>query len=120
MQIKYLMDENLDPVYQIQLRRKEPDLVVWAIGDPGTPTKGTLDPDILLWCERYDFILVTNNRSSMPVHLAAHLAQGCHIPGIFQLNPGMSVGETLEELVLAALVSLEVEYRDRISYLPLP
>lgn len=120
MQIKYLMDENLDPIYQIQLRRKEPDLVVWAIGDPNTPAKGTLDPDILLWCERYGFVLVTNNRSSMPVHLRDHLAQGHHIPGIFQLNPSMSVGETLEELVLAALASLEGEYSDQISYLPLP
>jgi hypothetical protein len=27
MQIKYLMDENLNPIYQIQLRRKEPDLL---------------------------------------------------------------------------------------------
>jgi hypothetical protein len=43
MQIKYLMDENLAPIYQIQLRRQEPDLVVWAIGDPNTPPKGTLD-----------------------------------------------------------------------------
>jgi Domain of unknown function (DUF5615) len=66
MQIKYLMDENLAPIYQIQLRRKEPDLVVWAIGDPNTPPKGTLDPDILIWCEKYDFILVTNNRSLCP------------------------------------------------------
>lgn len=114
------MDENLSPIYQIQLRRREPDLVVWAIGDPSTPPKGTLDPDILIWCEEYDFILVTNNRSSMPIHLADHLAQSRHIPGIFQLNPSMSVGETLEELVLAALASIEDEYRDRISYLPLP
>lgn len=116
MQIKYLMDENLPPIYQIQLRRKEPDLVVWAVGDPNTPQKGTLDPDILLWCERYDFILVTNNRSSMPVHLA----QRHHIHGIFQINPSMSVGETIEELVLAALASLDDEYCDRISYLPFP
>jgi hypothetical protein len=119
MPIKYLMDENIAPIYQIQLRRKEPGLVVWAVGDPNTPPKGTLDPEILLWCERYDFILVTNNRRSMPVHLSDHLAQGHHIPGIFQLNPGMSVGETIEELVLAALASLEGEYGDRISYLPL-
>jgi hypothetical protein len=42
----------------------------------------------------------------MPVHLADHLAQGRHIPGIFQLNPNMSVGETLEELVLAAFASI--------------
>lgn len=120
MQIKYLMDENLDPRYQIQLRRKEPNLVVWAVGDPNTPPKGTLDPDILLWCERYNFILVTNNRRSMPVHLTDHLIQKHHIPGIFQLNPSMSLGETIEELVLVALVSMEGEYSDRISYLPLP
>jgi len=119
MQIKYLIDENLDLIYQIQLRRKEPNIVVWAIGDPNTPPKGTLDPEILLWCERYGFILVTNNRSSMPAHLIEHLAQRRHIPGIFQLNPSMSVGETIEELVLAALASLEGEYKDQISYLPL-
>lgn len=46
MQIKYLMDENLPPIYQIQLRRKEPDLVVWAIGDPNTPPEGTLDLEL--------------------------------------------------------------------------
>lgn len=120
MQIKYLMDENLDPIYQIQLRRQEPNLMVWAIGDPSTPPKGTLDPEILLWCEKYGFILVTNNRSSMPVHLIDHLAQGQHVPGIFQLSPSMSVGETIEELMLVALASLEGEYADRISYLPLP
>ena len=119
MQIKYLMDENLDPIYQIQLRRKEPDLVVWAIGDPNTPPKGTLDPAILLWCEKYNFILVKNNRSSMPIHLSDHLAQVHHIPGILQLNPNMGIGETLEELVLIAAASLEGEYQDRISYLPL-
>ncbi len=50
------MDENLDPIYQIQLQRQEPDLVVRAIGDPDTPPKGTLDPEILLWCEQYGFI----------------------------------------------------------------
>jgi len=114
------MDENLAPIYQIQLRRKETDLVVWAIGDPNTPPKGTLDPDILRWCEKYNFVLVTNNRSSMPVHLIDHLAQGQHIPGIFQINPSMSVGETIEELVLVALASLDDEYSDQISYLPLP
>lgn len=56
----------------------------------------------------------------MPVHLIDHLAQGQHIPGIFQINPSMSLGEPIEELVLAALASLDDEYRDRISYLPLP
>lgn len=29
-----------------------------------------------------------------------HLAAGHHIPGIFTLNPSMSIGETIEELAL--------------------
>jgi len=31
------MDENVAPVYQIQLLRQEPDLIVLAVGDEGTP-----------------------------------------------------------------------------------
>jgi hypothetical protein len=43
----------------------------------------TLDPEILLWCEAHRFILVTNNRRSMPRHLADHLAMGCQNPKDF-------------------------------------
>lgn len=47
MTIRYLIDENLDPLYKAQLLLKKPGLVVDSIGDPGTPPKGTLDPEIL-------------------------------------------------------------------------
>lgn len=119
MTLKYLFDENVDPEYVQQLRRRVPELVVRMIGEPATPSKGTLDPEILVWCEATGFILVTNNRRSMPVHLAEHFAQGGHVPGIFILNPSLSIGETLEDLKLVAEVSLEDEYQDRIEYLPL-
>jgi len=49
MALKYLMDENVTPIYATQLRRKRPDLVVWAVGEIGTPPKSTLDPEILVW-----------------------------------------------------------------------
>ncbi len=65
MTLQYLMDENVDPVYALQLRRQQPDLVVWAVGEPNTPPKSTLDPEILLWCEANNFILVTNNRTDV-------------------------------------------------------
>nr|WP_293128835.1 DUF5615 family PIN-like protein [Microcoleus sp. bin38.metabat.b11b12b14.051] len=50
------------------------------MGEPEAPSRGTLDPEILKWCEEYNFILVTNNRKSMPVHLTDHLAERRHIP----------------------------------------
>ena len=120
MTLKYLMDENVSPFYFQQLRRRKPDIVVWSIGDPNTPPKGTLDPEILVWCEIHDFILVTNNRTSMPVHLKDHLQENGHVPGILILSPGMTIGETLDELILIAEYSFETEYQDQIIHLPIP
>ncbi|NET56149.1 MAG: hypothetical protein F6K47_08225 [Symploca sp. SIO2E6] len=119
MTLKYLLDENVDPEYVRQLRRRYPELVVRIVGEPAAPPKGTLDPEILVWCETTGFVLVTNNRRSMPVHLTEHLDLGGHIPGIFILNPGLSMGETLEDLIVVAGTALANEYQDRIEYLPL-
>jgi len=120
MTLKYLIDENVNSLYPNQIKLKEPEIVIQVVGEAGTPSKGTLDPEILCWCEENNFILVTNNRTSMPVHLADHIAGNRHIPGIFILNPNLSMGENIEELILAALASEDDEYQDRIIYLPLP
>jgi hypothetical protein len=88
------MDENVNPVFRTALLRQEPRQVEM----PGAPALGTLDPEILLWCEENEFILVTNNRASMPVHLQDHLAEGWQAMGIFILNDEMRIGETVEEL----------------------
>jgi Domain of unknown function (DUF5615) len=117
--MRYLLDEHIAPVYRQQLLRAAPDLEVWIIGDPGAPARGTLDPDILDWCEAHHFILVTNNRKSMPRHLADHLTLGRHIPGILVINLTLPIGELLDELVLIAGASDEHEYRDLILYLPM-
>ena len=118
MTLKYLLDENVDPNFKIQLTRNHSHLVMWIVGEPNTPSRGTLDPQILNWCEEYKFLLVTNNCKSMPVHLANRIAEGRHIPGIFILNPKLSMGENLDELVFLAEASFENEYQDQIIYFP--
>ncbi|MCC5631468.1 DUF5615 family PIN-like protein [Nostoc sphaeroides] len=119
MTLKYLLDENVAPLYQVQLKRQKRDLVVWVVGDPGTPPKSTLDPEILCWCEEHYFLLVTNNRKSMPVHLAEHIAQGRNIPGIFILNDKLTIGQNINELILIAEASFDNEYQNQILHLPL-
>lgn len=47
MTLKYLLDENVSPVYQTQLLQRSSSLVVLAVGDTDAPSKGTLDPEIL-------------------------------------------------------------------------
>jgi hypothetical protein len=117
--IRYLLDENVDPILRAQLIRHAPELVVWKTGDPGAPKRGTPDPDILLWCGANDFVLVTGNRRSMPVHLQAHLAAGYHVSGILMLHPDMTIGATLDQLLLIWEASEAEEYRDLLLYLPL-
>jgi hypothetical protein len=117
-QFQFLLDEHVGARLQRALLRRQREMVVWRIGDAGAPPRGSLDPQILLWCERNDFALVTNNRASMPIHLSEHLAAGHHVPGIFTLNDDMSIGETVEELLLLWTAANPQEYADQLNYLP--
>jgi len=117
--IRYLLDENVDPLYRSELLKREPEMEVRKVGLLGAPPYSTLDPEILCWCEENDFFLVTNDRNTMPQHLRHHLAQGRHVPGIFMLSSNMSVGETIQELVLIWAASEEYEYFDQIIFLPI-
>jgi hypothetical protein len=89
------------------------------VGDAGVPFLSTHDREILIWCEKNGFLLVTNNRASMPVHLQAHLEEGHHLPGIFIINPKMNIAETADELALIWGASESEEYYDQLLYLPL-
>ncbi len=119
MPLQYLFDEHVPRALAEALRRWDPELVVWSIGEPGVPPRGTADPDILIWCETHGFVLVTDNRKSMPGHLAAHVGAGRHVLGIFILSHKLGMGDTVAELWVAAYASLEGEYRDQIRHLPL-
>ena len=120
MSLKFLSDENVYPIYQTQYILRNPSLVMRAVGEKDVPPKGTKDPEILCWCEENGFILVTNNRKSMPVHLADHFAAGRHVPGILILNSKLTIGQTIDELTLIAEAAFDEEYRDQIVHLPLP
>jgi hypothetical protein len=115
----YLLDEHIPSAYRTQLVHHEPSLTVLMIGDEGVPAKSTPDPEILHWCEQNHFMLVTNNRKSMPGHLAAHLAAGHHVPGIITIDLNAPMGVVLEDLRIIAGASREDEHRDQILYVPL-
>lgn len=115
----FLLDEHVPPFIQAQLARLEPDLRVYRIGDDPAPATGTLDPAVLLWVEAHDCMLVTNNRASMPGHLADHLSLGHHVPGIIQLPRRMNIRVILDDLWLIWAAARPDEFRDQIVHLPL-
>src|SRR4051812_24721531 len=119
MILRYLFDECFSTALATELRRRVPSLEVEYVGKGGILPKSTSDPDVLIWCEDHDFILVTNNRRTIPQHLADHLAAGRHIPGVFQVPYEWSVDEMFAELILIAGTALPGEYADHIRYLPI-
>lgn len=117
--MQLLFDENLPARYRDRLKRTNPELTVRCVGDVDSPVHGTLDPEILAWCEEHDFLLVTGNRRSMPGHLQDHLAAQRHIPGILVVRRRATMSEVIEALLLIAGAALPEEFRDRIEYIPL-
>jgi hypothetical protein len=117
--LKLLLDENVDDLFGRELLRRDTEVVVWSIGAPGAPPKGTSDPQLLIWCEERGFLLVTNNRKSMPAHLSDHLKAKRHTPGIILLNATLSVGANIDELWLIATSGDAVRFEDCITYLPI-
>jgi hypothetical protein len=87
-----LFDEHVGRLFREQLRQSAPHVRLFAVGHDIAPPLGTPDPDLLIWIEAHRCLLVTNNRSSMPLHLADHLAAGRHVPGILQLPRQPRIG----------------------------
>lgn len=115
----YLLDEHVPRAIRTQLLRLDPELAVFRVGDGFAPAISTPDSELLDWIENHDCLLVTKNRSTMPVHLGNHLAKGKHAPGIVLLPKKFHLPSIIEDLLLIALASFPGELRDQIIYLPL-
>lgn len=116
---RFLLDEHVARAYVTQLVRRNRSLVVIRVGDGEAPPKETSDAVLLRYCEEHDFLLITNNRRTMPVHLREHLEAGRHMPGILMI-PGKEVaGEIIDDLLLIAAAGDPEDFIDRIVHLPL-
>lgn len=123
MPLRFVLDENLrggalwHAVQQHNAAGLDV-LDVTRVGDPADLPIGTNDPDLFLWAERADRILVSLDKRTLPVHLAAHLQAGGHSPGVLILRPGSTTPQMLFALVLIAHAGDPVDYQDRIDFIP--
>src|SRR5947209_20370657 len=106
MPLGYVLDEHLRGLLWpaiLQHNRTSPHLIdATRVGDPPDLPLGSPDPDILLWAERNGRILVSLDRKTLAVHLAAHLAAGHHSPGVFLIRPGVSLKDVTDFLYIAS------------------
>jgi hypothetical protein len=122
MTLRFLLDEHLrGPLWSMVSRHNlagVDTLDVIRVGDPQDLPLGTSDPDLLLWAEREQLILVSEDRSTMARHLAAHLALGHHSPGVWILRPNAPYRQVLAFLVVAAYASGPAEWENRMVFIP--
>ena len=119
MKPRFLLDEHVNRAIQRQLRRLDPKIDVLAVNDPDAPAAGLSDIEILSWIEKRGYILVTENRSTIPGHLEDHYGAGGHIPGIFWIRPNAGIGLIIEELYLIWTAFTADEYEDSALFIPL-
>lgn len=73
MKIKFLLDENLSPRIKAAGQCHATEIDILRVGDETAPSLATSDPDILVYLASAQRLLVSDNRSTIPVHLAAHM-----------------------------------------------
>jgi len=122
MPLRYLLDEHLrGPLWraiQWHNSRGVYPLDAVRVGDSADLPLATEDPQLLLWSEREQRILVTHDLDTMPAHLADHLAAGHHSPGILMIRPRSTLPAIITFLVDAGYASEPQEWQDRLQFIP--
>ena|SRR5437868_12569356 len=121
MPLRFLVDENLrGPLWQAILRHNNrTDFAIDAVrvGDEKAPPLSASDTDLLLWAEHEDRIVISVDRSTMPMHFSDHLQAGHDSPGLILLRKSARIAQVVEFLSLAAHASEPEEWQNRIEYL---
>jgi hypothetical protein len=122
MALRYVLDEHLRgalwrAIQQHNAAGANPVDAV-RVGDLPDLPLGAVDPDILLWAEREDRILVSLDKKSLPRHLANHLQIGHHSPGIFILRQHFTLPQVVAYLARVAFTSDPLAWQDHIAFIP--
>lgn len=123
MPLRFVLDEQLrgQPLWYALQRHNAVGINVIdvvRVGDPSDLPLGSLDPDILIWAQRHDRILISVDYSTLPTHLADHLAGGNHSPGVLMIRRHSTLPRTITALELAAHAGDPADYQDTIIHIP--
>ena len=117
--LKFLFDEDTNKALTKALRQLEPSMDVLRVGESGAPATGTLDPDLLIVAHAMQRCLLSGDRSTMPVHLAAHFAAGRHTSGVILMRRGFPLARFVQEVLLIWQAMTAEEWVDHTEYMPL-
>jgi hypothetical protein len=121
MPLSFLLDEHLrgplNTAIQHHNARSTEVVDAVRVGDPADLSLGATDPEILLWAERNNRIVVTHDSDTMILHWTRHLLRGHHCPGLFLVRRGAPRRELVDYLALAAHAGRADDFLDKIEHI---
>ena len=116
--VRFLFDEDMPSNLLEALLRVEPSIDVLCVGDSDAPTSGSLDPVLLDSAFKAGRILVTRDKKTMPVHLAAYFEQQKHTAGVIMLRAFFPLSRIVEDLFMVWFITKPDEWIDRTEIIP--
>lgn len=113
-----MSDENFHGDIVRGLRRRVPELDLVRVQDVGL--SGINDPALLSWASEQNRILLTHDRTTMPLHAAERFRSGLSVGGILIVDDRASLGHLIDELALVIQCSEQSEWQEIVCYFPLP
>jgi hypothetical protein len=114
--LRVLIDQDLDHDILRGLIRRIPQLGALTALEIGM-SRAT-DAQLLTWAEREGRIIVTHDRTTMPVHAADLMGKGKNIAGVFVVPRSLPLRQAIEDLELMITCSANEEWVNVIRYLP--
>ncbi len=111
------VDENFNNDIVRGLIRRNRDLNIVRVQDAGL--SGADDPAVLAWASQQGRVIFTHDASTMTHHAYERVRNGQSMPGVFEVDRGVSIAQAIEDILLLAECSLEREWEGQVRYLPL-
>lgn len=114
--LRLLIDQDLDHDILRGLIRRVGKLDAATAFEVGM--NAATDTELLIWAAKARRIVVTHDRTTMPVYAAELMRSGIEIAGLCVVPRTMSLGQVLEDLELMITCSENEDWFNVILYLP--
>jgi hypothetical protein len=115
--LSFLADENFNNDIIRGVVRRDRSIGIVRVQDVGL--SGVGDPEVLQWAAENSLAVLTHDISTMTRYALDRVRLGQRMPGLFEAGRRVPVAVTIDDIVLLATCSLDREWEDRITYLPL-
>lgn len=116
--LRFLADENFNGRILRGLQRRVPDVDVVRAQDLDE-LYAEDDPVVLAWAADQGRVVLTHDVATMAGYAYERVVAGQSMPGVFEVDQDMPIGQAVDELELIARASQAGEWEGPVRFLPL-